>query len=553
MPRRHLFAFALAGLFASLAPAQTAPAPAAAFDAATIRPAAARPAGEFRSGLYTDPGRLRAVNMTLRDLIIAGYALKPYQLECPAWMSRERFDIQAETTAPLDRAEMIHRLRPFLERQFQLASHRQSKIMNLYALTVAGGGLKLQPAAAAGAGRDANQAGFNLSMAGPRMLVSGPATIARFVDLLSRQVDRPVVDKTGLNGTYAFHLAFAPTDQGAAMFGARPREQPMPPPLPSLPPCPNKPASSLTRARARSRCWSSITPTNSPWATEPMPRFHLSALVLAALLATLASAQTAPPPAAAFDAASIKPSAPPTNGRIRIGLSTDPGRLTASFMSLKDLIAAAYDLKPYQVVAPDWMSSARFDISAETAAAVPANKIVLLLQPFLEKQFQLVSHRETRTMDVYALVVAPGGLKWKPADASPPPPPPPGTPGRGRGGFNIRMSPKGMSMGGETDMSGFVDALAMFMDRPVLDQTGLTGRYQAQLDFAPTGEGMLARARSGLPLKGPGPGDETAPADTVAPSLFTALPEQAGLKLEARKGPVELMVIDQARKTPLGN
>src|SRR6185312_202040 len=102
MPRRHLFAFALAGLFASLAPAQTAPAPAAAFDAATIRPAAARPAGEFRSGLYTDPGRLRAVNMTLRDLIIAGYALKPYQLECPAWMSRERFDIQAETTAPLD-------------------------------------------------------------------------------------------------------------------------------------------------------------------------------------------------------------------------------------------------------------------------------------------------------------------------------------------------------------------------------------------------------------------------------------------------------------------
>ncbi len=268
-----------------------------------------------------------------------------------------------------------------------------------------------------------------------------------------------------------------------------------------------------------------------------------SILILAAALTGAASAQTTPPPTK-FDAASIKPAAPPTGQRIMMGLKTDPGRLTASNMSLKDLIQAAYALKTYQVVGPDWMNDQRFDLSAETTAPLTREQMLKLLQPFLEQQFQLVSHRESKVVPIYALVDDGAKAKLKaPAEGGPP-----------NGAFMARMSPQGLHLQGTSDLDGLANMLSRQENRPVINQTGITGTYQIDLDFTPTGNGMM-RMNSGPKMTDDHAPDGAAAPDAPppAPTLFTALQEQLGLKLEAQKGPIEILVIDSASKSPVGN
>ncbi|HXR97295.1 MAG TPA: TIGR03435 family protein [Terriglobales bacterium] len=268
-------------------------------------------------------------------------------------------------------------------------------------------------------------------------------------------------------------------------------------------------------------------------------------LSLAAAFALTALGQSAPP--AKFDAVSIKPAAPQPAGRIMIGLHTDPGRLTITNMSLRDMIQAAYTLKPYQLVGPDWMNDQRFDVSAETTAPLTREQMLKLLQPYLEQQFKLVTHRDTKIVPIYALVDDGAKAKLKaPAEGGPP-----------NGAFMMRMSPQGMHFQGASDMDGLANILSRQEDRPVINQTGITGVYQIELDFAPTGNGMIMRGPKGADLPPDGMradrGGDSPDAAPPAPNLFTAVQEQLGLKLEAKKGPVEIMVIDSASKSPIGN
>lgn len=267
------------------------------------------------------------------------------------------------------------------------------------------------------------------------------------------------------------------------------------------------------------------------------------AFALCLLLGARAQAP-APAPAAptAFDAASIRPSKPPSDGRMMMGLRTDPGRLTAQNMPLRQLIVAAYGLKPYQVQGPGWMDDERFDINAETTSPLTRPQMLKLLRPFLVRQFQLASHRITKTMNIYALVVAKGGPKMKrTAEKS--------------GRFRIALGQRGARLNGAATMSDFVGMLAMQTDRPVVDMTGLEGTYAIQLNFMPSGGGRMIRVMPGGPPPGGGPPRAAAATAAAgqAPSLFTALPEQLGLKLDPRKGPIAILVIDHAAKTPLGN
>src|SRR5271157_2159969 len=130
-----------------------------------------------------------------------------------------------------------------------------------------------------------------------------------------------------------------------------------------------------------------------------------------ALAAACAFAQN--PPAPAFEAASVKPSAPMGMGRMRISMGGDPGRLNYSGVSLRDIIRQAYQLKDYQITGPEWLNTERFDIVAKLPDGAPESQKPLMLQALLAERFKLTVHREKKDLPAYALVVAKGGSKLK--------------------------------------------------------------------------------------------------------------------------------------------
>jgi len=182
------------------------------------------------------------------------------------------------------------------------------------------------------------------------------------------------------------------------------------------------------------------------------------------------------------------------------------------------LLFISYHMKDFQIIGfPKPMETASYRIVAKPPAGSPVvdqttrqAQLEERLQSLLEERFHLVCHREMRELPVYELVVAKGGLRMKEVPADP--------------NFKLRM-PKGriLANGGTTGMLASV--LSNQLNRPVTDKTGLTARYAIDLQFAP----------------------EDVPADPH-PSLFTALQEQLGLKLEGRKSPSEVLVIDHVEK-----
>ncbi len=287
-----------------------------------------------------------------------------------------------------------------------------------------------------------------------------------------------------------------------------------------------------------------------------------------------------------FEVASVKPAAPQAAGRIRVMMGGDPGMLNYSNVSLRDIIRIAYSVKEYQISGPDWLNSQRFDIVAKLPAGASNDDKPLMLQSLLAERFKLALHREKKELPAYALVVAKNGPKLKDAEPIPegtPPPPLPGdgpmggreggryTVGRngvpqiapGRGGAFMQMG-RGHLVANRIPVSGFAEMLGRQLDRPVVDETGLKGDYDFVLDWTPEpGEGAAFGA--GLPTKGsepgpppPPPGENVAPAaatpDAPArPPLTVAIQQQLGLKLETKKLPAELLVIDRIEKVPTEN
>ena len=320
-------------------------------------------------------------------------------------------------------------------------------------------------------------------------------------------------------------------------------------------------------------------------------------MVLACCAAAFAQKTEGP----SFEVASIKPAEGPTmtaGGQMmmRIGRgggpgSTDPGRITMNNQSLRDLIATAYSVKRYQVSGPDWLDSTRFDIVAKVPEGTTKEQVPGMWQNLLKERFGLAMHRETKDMPMYALTIAKNGPKLKESEDQsdapqmPPPggpnagpPPPPGPPKMGKDG--MPEFPKGMGrpgalmmmmmpgrmrlMGTGVTVGNLVDNIARMEDRPVVDQTGLTKKYDITLDFSPEGMSamrglpgpppgaMMASPPAGAGGGGPG-GEMRAPESTEAVPLPAAMQAQLGLKLDSKKGPVELIVVDHVEKTPTEN
>ncbi|HEY7392890.1 MAG TPA: TIGR03435 family protein, partial [Bryobacteraceae bacterium] len=224
-----------------------------------------------------------------------------------------------------------------------------------------------------------------------------------------------------------------------------------------------------------------------------------------------------------FDVASIKPSAPGTPGLTDF---LPGGGFRATAVTLKRLVFEAYDVKPYQVPGgPPWTGSDRFDIRARPDRPGTNQQVRERLRNLLADRFQLVIHRETKELPVYALVVAKNGSKFQESSD----------------GRRMMRGAPGLLSGQGVGMPQLAASLSGPAGRPVIDKTGLTGLYNFELKWTPDSPQV---APGPLPPGVPPP----PPPDPNAPSLFTALPEQLGLRLESQKAPVEILVIDHAEK-----
>jgi uncharacterized protein (TIGR03435 family) len=267
--------------------------------------------------------------------------------------------------------------------------------------------------------------------------------------------------------------------------------------------------------------------------------------ILAALLMLIFQDEKKPQ----FEVASIKPAAPDARGTyIR---NTGGGRVDISNMPLKELIVFAWRVQPYQITGgPAWVSSERFNVTAKTENTPKQGEMQLMLQGLLEDRFQLTVRHETKELPIYALVLARKDGKLGPdlteakegGCTAPDPTRPPSRPEPGqappRNCGQMRMSMQTMEAV-SIPISNLVPMLARLLGRTVIDKTGLTGKYDINLQWTPD-DSQFAQ----LPPDVPRP----APPDTPGPTIFTALQEQLGLRLESQKGPVEILVIDRAEK-----
>jgi uncharacterized protein (TIGR03435 family) len=246
------------------------------------------------------------------------------------------------------------------------------------------------------------------------------------------------------------------------------------------------------------------------------------------------TADKVPKAAPAFEVATIKPVDGLGKGRYIVMQGTD--RFVATNYTVKLLIAAAYDLNPREISGgPEWVESDHYDILAATPGATrPSHdEQMAMLRTLLAERFKLSFHRESKVFSIYALEVIKGGPKYAQGDG-------PGLKATTSDDPTVLIStvyPDHLHLPARNaTMADFVSMLQRAMlDRPVVDKTGLTGRF----DFDLTWAADETQFGGEVPV---------APADAQAPPLFTALEQQLGLRLEATRGPVEALVVDTVER-----
>jgi uncharacterized protein (TIGR03435 family) len=214
-----------------------------------------------------------------------------------------------------------------------------------------------------------------------------------------------------------------------------------------------------------------------------------------------------------FEVVSIKPADPVSPAHMA---HQTPGGFRGRNLRLFELIMSAWHLNRDQLIGgPGWLETAGWDIDARFPDGVSPAQAPQMMQAMLADRFRLVVQRETRTLPIYALTVAKGGVKLQ----------------QGDGRSDMSAGPRLIRYGAGT-MGDLARQLSSYLGRNVIDRTGLAGQYAINLSFAPVN-----------------PGESTGDSgQDSGPSIFTALRDQAGLKLESTKGPVEVLVIDRAEK-----
>ena len=294
-----------------------------------------------------------------------------------------------------------------------------------------------------------------------------------------------------------------------------------------------------------------------------MQSMNATKSLLIVLSATAAFSQT--PPRPEFEVATIRRSAQTPQDGVTAGVRIDGAQVRCAFLTLKDYIGIAYRIKLYQVSGPDWLGSERFDISGTVPAGVPTTQFPEMLQSLLEERFKLKIHRDKKDFPVYVLEVAKGGLKMQ--ESAPDPDlakadakaPVNVTGSGGSQGVAINYG-RGTSYTFSNNrfeakrftMELFAGNLERFVDRPIVDMTELKGTYDIVLEVTQEDyRAMLIRAGINAGVTLPPEALRLLEGASVS-SLLDAI-QKLGLKLDARKAPLDLLVIDDARKTPTDN
>lgn len=246
-----------------------------------------------------------------------------------------------------------------------------------------------------------------------------------------------------------------------------------------------------------------------------------------------------PPGQPAFEVASVRPN---TSGATNVSVGSRPGGYAGTNVPLRILIVLAHRLRPFQVVGgPGWIDSDRFDITARAPENTEQSQVLPMLRTLLAERFRLVVHTEARDAPIFALVLARADGRLGPQlKASAVECAPPGSKPNQEG--PCRMSGTIGSASGSVKATGQPLAdLASFLgnnvERVVVDRTGLTGRFDFELTW------------KSAALRGAAPDGAATALD--GPSVFTAVQEQLGLRLEPARGPVDFLVVDSAeRPTP---
>ncbi len=233
----------------------------------------------------------------------------------------------------------------------------------------------------------------------------------------------------------------------------------------------------------------------------------------------------------AFEAAVVK-----SNHSNARGSSLPPpqhGRFTAVNVPLKEFILEAYQIQELQLSGgPGWISSEGFDITAKAAGDAKRTEVYQMLQTLLRDRFQLAFHRETKDLPVYTITVAKNGPRMKKNSGEECGESVPGHP---CGGFNVQQ--RRHVWGERVSIAQLANVLSTLAGRAVLDKTALKGTFDIDLEWTPD-EGQ----RAGLDIR------NAPPQDNNRPSLFTAMEEQLGLKLDSQRGAVEVLVIDRVER-----
>jgi len=284
-------------------------------------------------------------------------------------------------------------------------------------------------------------------------------------------------------------------------------------------------------------------------------------LVLTWLVGTTLFIAAQQPKRPEFEVAAIRPSSQAASSG---GVRMDGAQLHIGGFPFREYVARAYQVRVSQVIGPEWMASTRFDLDAKLPAGSTADQIPQMLQALLSERFALKQHREPKEMPMYALILgkAPLKLKESPRD--------PDAAARNEALVNVTVAvgAAGTSVDlgqGASYTLGFggkfegkrmtaemiASTLERHCDRPVVNLTGLTGTYDFAFEVTPEESqvlGIRAAVNAGVRM----PPQATSLLDTGGNPLVGAT-EQLGLKLDARKAPVEVLIVDDARRTPTDN
>ena len=513
------------------------------FDVADVHAGSRNPGVNMTGGQIRD-GRYELHNATMVDLIRTAYDVAAEKIVGgPSWLELDKFTIVAKAPQATPAPVLKQMLKSLLADRFKLTVHQDTKEMSAYAMTVVGKH-KMTEVSAAGSGCQGVPQQAEPGTVAPQLGVCKGVTMAAFADLLPRvanaYIASPVTDQTGLTGWYDFEIRFHGRAQlalagteGISIFDALEKQLGLKLELKTIP------ASAFVVDTVNR------TPTpNSPEVAKALP----------------------PPPPPEFEVASLKPTSPDTKGsNIRI---QPTGLLTASGMPLKQLVQLAWDINSEDLVeAPKWMESARFDIVARAFASttqtdmppIEIDSLRQMLKTLLIEKFQMKTHMEDRPVNGYVLSATEKPRLTK-ADPS-----------------TRTKCQEGPAVAGANDprnrnpvlsrlltcqnmtMAQFAERLMYaangYVRVPALDATGIEGGYTFSVNFSPIGafQGGGGGRGGDAPAGPPPSGVSNASDPNGAISLPEALEKQLGLKLEMKKRPMPVLVIDSAVEKPVEN